>query len=177
MHKVVSSILFTHEQIVARVKELGKWVNDNYSDDDNLLLITILKGALPFVAELIKHIKTDHTMDFMVISTYKGTESSGEFKLVLDVNETIKDRKIIIIEDIIDTGYTIKELKNLLYTRKPLDIKVMSLLSKTELHDSSLEPDIVGFNIKNDFVIGFGFDYYDKYRNLPYIGIFNKKFI
>ena len=177
MHKVVTKILFSHEEIVKRVKELGNWINQNYTNEDNLLLIVILKGSLPFAAELIKHVTVDHMMDFMVISTYKGTSSVGEFKLVLDINETVKNRKIIIIEDIIDTGYTIKNLKNLLYTRKPSDIKVMTLLSKTELHEKSLEPDVVGFNIKNHFVVGFGFDYYDKYRNLPYIGIFNKKFI
>jgi len=175
-HKVIKKILFTHEEIIKKIKELASWINKNYKDDE-LILVIILKGAMPFAAELIKHITIDHTLDFMVISSYVGTKSTGQFKVVLDLNQSIQDKKILIVEDIVDTGNTLKNLKKFLLTRKPSDIKIMTLLSKTEMHDKKLEPDVNGFNIGKEFVVGFGFDYNEKYRNLPYIGIFNTKYI
>lgn len=177
MDKAVTKILLTHEEIVAKIKQIAVWINNEYKNDKNLILVTILKGAMPFAAELIKHINIDHIMDFMVISSYKGTNSTGQFKVVLDLNESIKNKRVLILEDIIETGNTVKHLKQFLYTRKPTDIKIITLLSKSNLHDAALTPDKVGFDIQDDFVVGFGLDYNEKYRNFPYIGIFNKKFL
>ena len=108
MDKAVTKILLTHEEIVAKIKQIAVWINNEYKNDKNLILVTILKGAMPFAAELIKHINIDHIMDFMVISSYKGTNSTGQFKVVLDLNESIKNKRVLILEDIIETGNTVK---------------------------------------------------------------------
>lgn len=175
-HRDIKKILFTHNKIVKRVKELAAWVNAEYKDNE-LVIAVILKGAMPFAAELIKHIKVDHILDFMVISSYDGLNSTGQFKVVLDLNESIKNKRVLIVEDIVETGNTLKNLKKLLKTRKPKDIKIMTLLSKDELHDKKLKADQIGFNVGMEFVVGYGLDYNDRYRNLPYIGIFNEKYL
>lgn len=171
----LKQVLFTNEQIVARCEELGSELSKEY-EGKNPLFIGLLKGSVPFLAELIKHITIDMQMDFMDVSSYgDGTSSNGNVKIVKDLDISVAGRDIIIAEDIIDTGNTIKVVKELLLSRSAASVKVVCLLDKKERREVVIEADKVGFTIPNEFVIGFGLDYAQKYRNLPYIGVLKEE--
>lgn len=171
----LKQVLFTNEQIVARCEELGSELSKEY-EGKNPLFIGLLKGSVPFLAELIKHITIDMEMDFMDVSSYgDGTSSNGNVKIVKDLDISVAGRDIIIAEDIIDTGNTIKVVKELLLSRSAASVKVVCLLDKKERREVVIEADKVGFTIPNEFVIGFGLDYAQKYRNLPYIGVLKEE--
>ncbi len=171
MHQDVKEILLTSDQIAARVKELGEQITEDYKGQ-SVLMVGILRGAVVFFADLVKNVDLDVRFDFMVVSSYgNGAESSGEVRIDKDLAQPIEGMNVIIVEDIIDTGYTLKNLKRLLLTRNPASLKICSLLDKPSRRKVELEGDYVGFAVPNEFVVGYGLDYAEKYRNLPDIGI------
>ena len=163
-------VLIDEKEIKKRVEYLGKKITKQYKGKE-LVLICILKGSTYFTADLSRYIENDITLDFMKVSSYgNSTESSGNIELKMDLSTNIKDKDVIIIEDIIDTGYTLKYLKEYLYTKKPNSIKICTLLDKKPRRKIDIEADYVGFEIEDKFVVGYGLDYMEKYRNLPYVG-------
>ncbi|MBR0385126.1 MAG: hypoxanthine phosphoribosyltransferase [Erysipelotrichaceae bacterium] len=171
MRDDVKKVLVTEEEIKQRCKEMGEAISRDYTDEDCLLVIGILKGSVPFMAELIKHISLNIEIDFMAASSYQGTESLGDIRILKDLDASLIDRKVLLVEDIVDTGTTIKELTRLMYNKGAGDVKVASLLDKPSRRQVDVEADYTGFKIENEFVIGFGLDYNQKYRNLPFIGV------
>ncbi|MGX9340761.1 hypoxanthine phosphoribosyltransferase [Mycoplasma sp. 3341] len=176
--KRIEKVLFTQSQLETRITELSDWVNSQYQDSKDLIIVSILKGAIPFVAQLIKTISVDFILDFMTISSYHGsTKSSGSVKVVLDLAFDIENKDVLIVEDIVDTGRTISKVVAMLKQRNPKSLKVLSLLDKPIGRESEFKVDKSGFEIGNEFVVGFGFDYQEKMRNLPYIGTLKKELI
>lgn len=175
LDKDVKKILISEDEIVAKSKELGKRLSEDYADK-NPLLVGILKGSIPFMAELMKHIDAHVETDYMVVSSYHGgTESSGTVKIIKDLDNSVAGRHIIFVEDIIDTGRTLKELKELFALRQAASIKIATLLDKPEGRIVEIKPDYTCFTIPNEFVIGFGLDYNENYRNLPYVGVLKEE--
>lgn len=175
--KRFTKILFTQEQIEKRIVELAEWVNETYKDSKDLILVALLKGSIPFLAQLIKSIKIDHSIDFLVASSYKGgTKTTGNIKILMDLATDISDKDVLIIEDIIDNGLTLTKVKNQLTTRNPKSLKIMTLLDKPAKRLHPIKPDIYGFIVPDEFLAGFGLDVKEKMRNVPYIGIFNKDY-
>jgi hypoxanthine phosphoribosyltransferase len=171
----IKEILLTEEEIQTRIRELGAAISEEYQDLFPLV-VGVLKGAMPFMSDLIKRIDTHLEMDFMDVSSY-GNEmvSSGEVKIIKDLNTSVEGRDVLIIEDIIDSGLTLKYLVDLLRYRKAKSVKVVTLLDKAEGRKVDLKPDLVGFTVPDEFVVGYGLDYAERYRNLPYIGILKPK--
>ena len=175
LEKDIKKILFSQEDIVTKTRELGQQLTKDYAGK-NPLLVGVLKGAVPFMAELIKHIDTHIEMDFMVVSSYGGgTVSSGEVKILKDVDTNVEGRDIIFIEDIIDTGKTLKSLCEMFKDRNAASVKIATLLDKPEGRLVEIEADYTCFTIPNEFVVGYGLDYVENYRNLPYVGILKEE--
>ncbi len=175
LDKDIKKILVSEEEIFEKSKELGQIIAKEYADKKPLL-VGILKGSIPFMAELIKHIDAHIETDYMVVSSYHGgTESSGTVKIVKDLDNSVAGRHIIFVEDIIDTGRTLKELKELFALRQAASIKIATLLDKLEGRVVEIEPDYTCFTIPNEFVVGFGLDYDENYRNLPYVGVLKEE--
>lgn len=171
MHNFIEKVLFTNEEIVARCKELGKEITNDYSDKKPIL-IGLLKGSVPFFAEIMKHINCDLETEYIEASSYVGVESSQAVVISKDVRTSVKDRHILIVEDIVDTGLTIREITNLFKNRGASSIEVVTLLNKEEGRTvEGVNPKYIGFEIPKAFVVGFGLDYNQLYRNLDYIGI------
>lgn len=171
MKQDIEQILVTEEEIQAKVKEIASVLSEEYKDRFPLV-IGVLKGALPFMADLVKRMDIFLEIDFMDVSSYgRGTTSSGEVKIIKDLDTSVEGRDILIIEDIIDSGLTLKYLVELLRYRKAKSIKIVTLLDKPEGRKVDLQADLYGFVIPNEFVVGYGLDYAEKYRNLPYIGV------
>lgn len=172
MQQDIQEILLSEEQIKARIEELGEVLTAEYRDK-NPVIIGVLKGVAIFYADMIRNIKVPCQMDFMCISSYKGNKSSGNTNVRLDLAADIKDRHILILEDIYDTGNSLTYLVNYLKMKQPASIKICTLLDKPEGRKPgiTLKADYVGFTIPNAFVVGYGLDYNEKYRNLPYVGI------
>ena len=161
----------SEETVDARIVELGKQISEDYAGK-SVHLIGILKGSIFFMCELAKRITVPVTMDFMKVSSYgDGTESSGIVKIVKDLDETLEGKDVIVIEDIIDSGRTLSYLLDVLGHRKPNSLKLCTLLDKPERRVVDVDVDYVGFAIPDEFVVGYGLDYAQKYRNLPYIGV------
>lgn len=175
MKEVVKEILFDSKQIEDCCTRLAKEIDRDYAEKTPLL-VGLLKGSVPFMADLIKRIETDITIDFMGVSSYVGTESSGEVTIVKDLEISVKGLDIIIVEDIIDTGRTIKAVRDCLLRRGANSVKVVTLLDKPERRVVTLIPDYNGFVIPNVFVIGYGIDFNQKYRNLPYVGVMKEEY-
>lgn len=164
-------VLLTEEEVDERIKKLGQKISEDYAGK-NVHLICVLKGGAFFMCELAKRITVPVSMDFMSVSSYgNGTESSGAVKIVKDLDESIEGKNVLIVEDIIDSGNTLHYLVEILYKRKPADIKICTLLDKPERRVADVHVDYVGFDIPDEFVVGYGLDYAQKYRNLPYIGV------
>ena len=175
LEKDIKKVLFSQEDIVAKTKELGQQLTEDYAGK-NPLLVCVLKGAVPFMAELIKHIDTHIEMDFMVVSSYGGgTVSSGEVKILKDVDTNVEGRDIIFIEDIIDTGQTLKNLRDMFIEREAASVNIATLLDKPEGRVVEIEADYTCFTIPNEFVVGYGLDYKENYRNLPYVGVLKEE--
>ena len=176
--KRFTKILFTQKQIEKKIKELANWVNEEYRNSNDLILIGLLKGSIPFLAQLIKDVEVDHALDFIVASSYSGgTSSTGNIKIIMDLASDIENKDVLIIEDIIDSGITLSKVKNNLLARKPRTLKIMTLLDKPSRRKADIQPDIYGFEVPDEFLAGFGLDVKEKMRNVPYIGIFNKDYI
>ncbi|MDK2824743.1 MAG: hypoxanthine phosphoribosyltransferase [Clostridia bacterium] len=173
MEKFISRILISEEQIKNKVKELGEQITNDYQDKD-LLVICILKGAVIFMADLIREIKIPLNIDTMVVSSYgSSTESSGVVRILKDLDESVENRDILIVEDIVDTGLTLKYLMDNIISRGPKSVKICSFLDKPERRKVNIVPDYKGYSIPDEFVVGYGLDYAEKYRNLPYIAVLN----
>jgi len=171
MKNDMKEILLTEEQIQKKIKELGHTITEEYSDRFPLF-VGVLKGALPFMADLVKSVDIHLEMDFMDVSSYgKGLVSSGEVKIVKDLDTKVEGRDVLIVEDIIDSGLTLSYLIELFKYRKAKSVKVVTLLDKTEGRKVDLVPDLTGFIVPDEFVVGYGLDFAERYRNLPYVGI------
>ena len=170
----VEKVLISEEEIVERCKQLGAQISKDY-EGKQPMIIGLLKGSVPFLAELIKYITVDCEIDFMAVSSYSGTESLGDVKIVKDLDHSIKGMDVLIIEDIVDTGKTLEKVKHMLYTKGASDVKVASLLDKPDRRIVDIEAEYVGFVIPNEFVVGFGLDFEQKYRNLPYVGVLKEE--
>ena len=167
-------MLIPEEEVNARIEELGKKISEEYAGKQ-VHLICVLKGGVFFMCELAKRITVPVTMDFMSVSSYgDGTQSSGIVKIAKDLDEPILDKEVLVVEDIIDSGKTLNHLKPMLESRNPASLpksmKLCTLLDKPDRRVRDVHVDYVGFNIPDEFVVGFGLDYAQKYRNLPYIG-------
>lgn len=167
----IDRVLISSEDLQLRVRQLGNEISNDYKDSTPIF-VCILKGAYPFLADLTRCVSVDHEVDFMAVSSYGGgTQSSGVVKIEKDLKSNITNRDIILVEDIIDTGLTIDNLIALLKTRNPRSIRVAAVVDKTTARKIDVPLHYVGFEIPNEFVIGYGLDYDEKYRNLPFIGI------
>lgn len=171
----IKKILITHEEIVTAAKKLGKQLTVDYQDKKPIF-VGILKGSVPFMAELIKHVDTHIELDFMLVSSYHGgTASSGVINIIKDIDQDIAGRDVLFIEDIIDTGQTLKNLCNLFKERNAASVKIATLLDKPEGRIVDIEADYTCFTIPNEFVVGYGLDYDEYYRNLPYVGVLKEE--
>ncbi|MDK2813149.1 MAG: hypoxanthine phosphoribosyltransferase [Clostridiales bacterium] len=171
MQDDVKKVLLSEEELHAKVAEMGALVTQDY-EGKNLLLVTVLKGAVIFLADLMREIKQPAEIDFMVVSSYgSGVKSSGVVKIVKDLDINLEGKDILIVEDILDSGMTLDYIKNILQDRNPASIRICTLLDKPARRKVDLQADYVGFTIPDEFVIGYGLDYDEKYRNLPYIGV------
>jgi len=168
----IAKVLISREQLTQRVQELGDEISRAYAGKD-LLLVCILKGAFIFLGDISRAIHIPHGVEFMAISSYGGTrvESSGVVRIMMDLNVSIENKNILIVEDIIDTGHTLSYIVENLGTRNPASLKICTLLNKPSRREIQVHLDYVGFDIPNEFVIGYGLDYNEIYRNLPFIGV------
>ena len=167
----ISEILCTEEQIQKKVEELGNLISRDFAGKSPLV-ICVLKGAFIFMADLVKHIKIPLEVDFMAVSSYgQSTRSSGIVKIIKDLDISVEGRNVIIVEDIIDSGLTLSYLIDVLKQRKALSISVVAMFDKPARRTVGLKPDYVGFTIPDAFIVGYGLDYAEKYRNLPFVGI------
>ena len=171
LHDDIEEVLITEHALRARVAELAATISEDYRDKD-LLLLGILKGAIMFMVDLSRQMQMPIELEFMATSSYgNARESSGEVRILKDLDVPIEGKHLLIVEDIIDTGLTLRYLMESLQQRKPASIRVCSLLDKSKARDKVLAPDYLGFEIPDRFVVGYGLDYAQKYRNLPYIGV------
>ena len=171
MHDEILKVLLTQEELREKVKELGRQITQDYQGK-NLMIVTVLKGAVVFLADLMREIDVPAEIDFMVVSSYgAGTKSSGVVKIVKDLDVPLKDKDLLIVEDILDSGMTLSYLKELLEGREPRSIRIATLLDKPARRKVDLKADYIGYSVPDEFVVGYGLDYDEKYRNLPYIGI------
>ena len=171
----VKKVLIDEETLQKRVNELGKQITEDYRDKD-LFMICILKGGVVFASDLMKAIDLPLAIDFMAVSSYgSSTKSSGVVRIQKDLDQEIEGKDVLIVEDIIDTGLTLHYLIENLLSRKPASLKICCCLDKPERRKADIHVDYVGFDIPDEFVIGYGLDYAEKYRNLPYIGVLSEK--
>jgi hypoxanthine phosphoribosyltransferase len=171
LHQDIAKVLVDEVTIRKRIRELGDVINREYARKD-LLLVSVLKGSIIFMADLIRAITIPHEIDFMATSSYgAGTSSSGVVRILKDLNNSIEGRNVVVVEDIIDSGHTLNYLLRLLRDRNPATLRVMTLLDKPDRREVDIPVDWIGFSIPNEFVVGYGLDYNEVYRNLPYIGV------
>ena len=167
----IASVLFTEEQLQARVAELADQINQDYAGKAPVL-VSVLRGSFVFMADLVRRITLPCTVDFMAVSSYgSGTTSSGQVKIVKDLSEQIEGKDVLVVEDILDSGNTLSYLLQLLQARSPASVRLCTLLDKPSRRTKEVELHYSGFTIPDYFVVGYGLDYAEKYRNLPYIGI------
>ncbi|MDR2587737.1 MAG: hypoxanthine phosphoribosyltransferase [Coriobacteriales bacterium] len=175
VHQDVTEILFTTDEIDACVKRMGAQISADYAGQ-KVLLITVLKGAFIFMADLARAIKGDVEIDFMAVSSYGAeAKSSGIVRIIKDLESSVEGRHIIIVEDILDSGLTLKYLSKNIKSRNPLSIEVATLLLKEGKQQTDVKCRYVGFICPDEFVVGYGLDYAERYRNLPYIGILDER--
>lgn len=164
-------VLIDEETLEKRVRELGQSIEEEYKDAGEIILVGLLRGSAVFMADLARHINLDARFDFMVVSSYGNSmESSRDVQIKKDLEEEIRGRHVIIVEDIIDTGYTLEKVRDFLNLREPASLKICTLLDKPERREVTVPIDYVGFKIPDVFVIGYGIDYAQRHRNLPYLG-------
>lgn len=167
----VSRILITSRELQARVEEMGEAISKDY-ENQNLLLVCVLKGGFMFLADLMRFITIPHEIDFMATASYgRSTESSGIVRILKDLNTSIEGRSLLVVEDIVDTGLTLQYLLHLLRDRNPASLRVCCLLDKRARRIVEVRLDYVGFTVPDEFVVGYGLDYRELYRNLPFVGI------
>lgn len=171
MKEDVLRVLLSEDEIREKVRELGGKITADYKNS-NLMLVTVLKGAVVFLADLMRQIDVPAEIDFMVVSSYgSGVKSSGVVKIVKDLDVPLAGKDILIVEDILDSGLTLSYIKELLESRGPRSIRIATLLDKPSRRKVDLQADYIGFSVPDEFVIGYGLDYDEKYRNLPFVGV------
>ncbi len=172
LHDDIDHVLVTGEQLQAKVAELGAAISRDYAGKD-LLLVSILKGGVVFMADLMRAVTIPCAIDFMVVSSYGGanTETTGLVKIIKDLDADLTGRHVLLVEDILDTGVTLSNLVPMLKLRNPSSVKLCTILSKPSRRKADIEPDYLGFEVPDEFVVGYGLDYDEKYRNLPYVGV------
>lgn len=163
------NVLINKAKLERRIEEMAKQIQKDYEGKE-IVLIGILKGSVIFMTELAKNIKSSVILDFMDVSSYEGTESTGSVKINKDIRDSIEGKDVILVEDIIDTGRTLTYVREYLKQKNPNSIKIATMLSKPSRRVMELEVEYIGFAIEDKFVVGYGLDYNEKYRNLPYIG-------
>lgn len=175
MRNDIEKVLFSEEVLIKRIKELGNEVSKDYEGKD-LLVVGILKGSVIFAAELIKNISIPCEIDFMAVSSYgNSTETSGVVRILKDLDQHIEGKEILIVEDIVDTGVTLTYLLKYLKARKAKSVEIVSLLNKPARRKTELDVKYIGFEVPDGFIVGYGIDYAEKYRNLPFIGILKRE--
>ncbi|MBX2804817.1 MAG: hypoxanthine phosphoribosyltransferase [Hyphomicrobiales bacterium] len=174
MHDDVERVLITQEQIQLRVQELGAQIADDYADGAPHM-ITILKGSIPFIADLMRAADCPLSLDVMAVASYAGHQSSGEVRVTKDLDESIEGRHVLVVEDIIDTGLTLAYVMRILANRAPASIRIATFLDKPSRRKTQIKADYVGFTIPDAFAIGYGLDWNQRYRNLPYIGALKRE--
>ena len=174
MDQDIDHILVSEEQLQNKVAELGAQISRDYEGRD-LLMVSILKGSVVFMADLMRAVKIPCGIDFMVVSSYGGanTMSTGLVKIVKDLDADLTGKDVLIVEDILDTGITLSHLLPVLRMRNPRSVRLCTILSKPSRRKAEIEPDYLGFEVPDEFVVGYGLDYDEKYRNLPYVGVLN----
>ncbi len=171
LHQDIAKVLVDEVTIRKRIRELGDIINREYVRQD-LLLVSVLKGSIIFMADLIRAITIPHEIDFMATSSYGASvSSSGVVRILKDLNTSIEGRNVVVVEDIIDSGHTLSYLIRILQERRPASLRIMTLLDKPERREVDIHVDWIGFSIPNEFVVGYGLDYDEVYRNLPFIGV------
>ncbi len=171
MHNDIAEILYTEEMLKEAVTKLGKQISEDYKDK-NLFMVSVLKGSLVFMADLMRAIDIPCSIDFLAVSSYgSGTKTSGEVRMIKDLDCPLENKDLLIIEDILDSGVTLSYLKKTLATRNPRSIKICTLLDKPERRKTDIVADYRCFTIPDAFIVGYGLDYAEQYRNLPYVGI------
>ncbi|MEE0929310.1 MAG: hypoxanthine phosphoribosyltransferase [Acutalibacteraceae bacterium] len=167
----VEKVLLSEEEIAEIVARLGREITEDYRGK-NLLVVSVLKGSVMIMADLLRQIKMPCRIDFMSVSSYgSGTVSSGTVKIIKDLDINLEGYDILIVEDILDSGMTLSNLKEILLTRKPASVKICTFLDKPDRRKANIVADYVGAQIPDEFVVGYGLDYDEKYRNLPYVGV------
>lgn len=171
--ELLAEILIDEQRLQARVAELGAEISADYQGNDNLLLICILRGGVPFMVDLSRHITVPHMMDFMAVSSYGSgrRESDGNVRVTFDLQTNIIGKEVLLVEDIVDSGHTIASVLGMLETRQPASLKVCTLLDKAERREAIVPVHYRGFTIPNKFVFGYGLDLDEYYRNLRFIGV------
>ena len=170
----VKGVLVSEEEAKEIVERLGKQISKDY-EGKNLVLVSVLKGAVVFMADLMRAIDIPLSIDFMVVSSYNKTESTGTVKIIKDLDTDLTGKDILIVEDILDTGRTLASLLQILKMRNPASLKICTFLNKPTRREVDVEADYIGFTIPNEFVVGYGLDYLGYYRNLPYVGVLSPK--
>jgi len=174
-HKDLKKVLLSEEQIKITVQELAEKINKDY-EGKKLLVVIILKGSFVFAADLIRKINLPLELDFMVVSSYgAGTESSGIVKIIKDLNESVKGKNVLVIEDILDSGITLSNLLEVLKVRQPESLEICTLLNKPERRKAKVNAKYIGCDIPDEYIVGYGLDFDEQYRNLPYIGVLKEE--
>ena len=170
---IVGKPFLTVEQISKKVRELADQISQDY-ENKNLLAVGILKGAFVFFSDIVRVIRVPLVVDFIIASSYVKTGTSGEVRIRYDITEDVTDKDVLLIEDIVDTGITLNYIRERILMKGPRSLKICTFLDKVERREADVPLDYVGFTIPNEFVVGYGLDYDNKFRNLPYISIFKK---
>lgn len=170
---IIGKPFFTAEQIQQRVRELAERISHDY-EGKNLLTVGILRGAFMFFSDLVRSINVPLTVDFIIAASYVKTATTGEVKVYYDIREDITDKDVLLVEDIVDTGITLNHVRERVLSRRPRSLKICAFLDKKERRIVDVPLDYVGFEIPNEYVVGYGLDYDNQFRNLPYIAIFRK---
>ena len=170
MEKAIERVLISAEEIESHVAEIGRQISADYAGKDPIF-VGVLKGCFIFMADLMRHVTIDCSMDFMAVSSYSGTTSTGAVKITKDLSEDIAGRHVIIVEDILDSGVTLNYLKQFLEQRNPASIHIATLMDKPARRKAPVYAEYSCFEIPDAFVVGYGLDYNERYRNLPYIGV------
>ena len=175
MHNDIQEILVTEQQLQQKIQELGAAISRDYAGKD-LLLVAILKGSVVFMADLMRAVTIPCNIDFMVVSSYgKGTSTSGLVKIVKDLDQDLNGKHVLIVEDILDTGVTLSNLVPMLKMRNPASVKICTILDKPSRRKADIEADYRGYQIPDEIAVGYGLDYAENYRNLPYVGVLKRE--
>lgn len=171
---IPGKVLLTENEIKKKVKELAKRVSLDYKGEE-VIMVGVLKGAFVFLSDLMRVVKFPVKVDFMAVKSYRGTETTGEVKVLLDLKEEIKDKNVLIVEDIVDTGLTLNAVRGILEKREPKSLKICAFLDKKGRRRVKVKLDYVGFTIPNKYVVGYGLDFEDEYRGLPYVALLEEE--